>query len=59
MTFPTVRFAGPLRALHRARRLLAVFVVVGALTAAAGGVTYALGADIVRDAASQGDSAKR
>lgn len=49
MTFPTISSGNPARALFRARRLLAVLATVGALTAAAGGASYALGADIVRD----------
>jgi hypothetical protein len=59
MTFATIRSAAPSRSLQRARRLLAVFVVAGTLTAGAGGVTYALGADIVGDAASRVDSTPR
>lgn len=55
MTFANLCPGSSLRALYRARRLLTTLAVVGALAAAAGGATYALGADIVRDAATQQD----
>jgi hypothetical protein len=59
MTSPSISAGRPLRAVYRTRRLLAVLAAVGALTAAAGGATYALGADLVRDAASHPEHSHR